>query len=85
MKRMLVTCGLVLCILMVGPVAQAADPGGRLSATLEGKPLRMELVSRYHCHDLDSPVISCYRTSGELEAVVAQRIAAWGLRARSRP
>lgn len=37
---------------------------------LDGQSLPLDEVGRYHCHDLRSPVITCYRTSAQLEAAV---------------
>jgi hypothetical protein len=74
MKRKTTTGLIVVSILAAVCTVQAADPEARLHATLDGKPLQLQLVGQYHCHDLDSPVIACFRTPGELEAAVTARI-----------
>ena len=37
----------------------AAAPG--VEATLDGRPIDLDEVGRYQCHDLDYPVIRCFR------------------------
>lgn len=53
----------------------AADPGGAygtsLVADLEGDPIAVRDVGRYHCHDLAYPRFHCFRTAERLEAAVA--------------
>jgi hypothetical protein len=52
----------------------AADPAGAygtpLSADLEGTPITLRDVGRYHCHDLAYPRLHCFRTSERSEAAV---------------
>ncbi len=43
-------------------LAGAMDDGPR-SADLDGKPIPLISVGEYHCHDLDFPVIHCFRTA----------------------
>jgi hypothetical protein len=70
MKSRWAIAGLILCILSAGLAAPASAGTGELRATLDGGSLSLGKVGQYHCHDLDSPVITCFRTSGELEAAV---------------
>jgi hypothetical protein len=62
----LVVLGL-LALGLAAPV-QAAD---RLRATLDGKPISLDVASTLSCSDVDYPVLTCYRTSAELEAAMA--------------
>ncbi len=62
--------GLMLFILFAGLAGQGTAGDDGLRATLGGDPLPLERVGLYHCHDLDSPVITCHRTSAQLEAAV---------------
>jgi hypothetical protein len=70
MKLRSAAAGPILCILSAGPAADVAAETGERRAMLDGGSLALEKVGRYHCHDLDSPVITCFRTSAELEAAV---------------
>jgi hypothetical protein len=62
--------GLISILLLVASpaVPATADSGAR--ATLDGQPLPLVEVAEHHCHDLYGPVITCYRTSAQLEAAV---------------
>lgn len=62
----LVVLGL-LALGLAAPV-QAAD---RVRATLEGKPISLDVARTLSCSDVDYPVLTCYRTAAELEAAMA--------------
>ena len=49
----------VLLALVPSTPAMAAEP--QIVATLDGRPISMSEVSRYHCHDIEFPVIRCFR------------------------
>jgi len=55
---------------LLAATAPAADAGG-ISATLDGRPIGLGQVGALACHDLDLPVIRCYDTVAQLDAVVA--------------
>ena len=62
--------GLISVLLLVGSPAFPANADSGARATLDGQPLPLGQVGEYHCHDLYGPVITCYRTSAQLEAAV---------------
>jgi hypothetical protein len=37
--------------------------GPQIVATLDGRPISLSDVSLYHCHDIEFPVIRCFRQS----------------------
>lgn len=53
--------------LTAGPVASA----GVMTAELDGHPIALHDVSKWHCHDLDHPIIHCYRTEAALDDALA--------------
>lgn len=53
----------------------ATDPSG-MTADLEGRPIKLTDVSKYHCDDLDYPRIHCYRTESLRDASSAAGLAA---------
>lgn len=59
--------------LLLGTIPSAlagAIDDDRRSADLEGKPIALRSVAQHHCHDVDAPVIRCFRTAGERDASV---------------
>jgi hypothetical protein len=38
----------------------------QLAADLEGRPINLQLIGTFYCHDFDFPNIHCYRTPGAL-------------------
>jgi hypothetical protein len=62
--------GLISILLLVASPAGPATADSGARAMLDGQSLPLVEVGRYHCHDLRSPVITCYRTSAQLEAAV---------------
>lgn len=62
--------GLISILLLVASPAVPANADSGARATLDGQPLPLGQVGEYHCHDLYGPVITCYRTSAQLEAAV---------------
>jgi hypothetical protein len=76
---------LLAALLLVCPVgAQAGQsarrPDGHLWAVLEGQPIRLVNVGRYHCHDFAFPLYTCFTTAGERNRDVAEVLAARTLR-----
>lgn len=58
----------------VGP--QVASAGGQIRAVLDGRPVTLAEASSLSCHDFDYPVLTCFRTSAELESAAAARVRA---------
>lgn len=54
--------GAALCTLLLAPVATnaAAPMQTGLSATLDGRPLKLSAVADWYCDDFSYPVITCY-------------------------
>lgn len=74
-----VIAGLLLLAGALAPGAVAArEPAGQLRATLDGKPLALEAVGRYYCHDFAYPEIRCFSRSEELEASLPSTLAYGG-------
>lgn len=46
------------------PTSAASDPA-EVRAVLNGKPIALADVSRYHCHDRAYPLIRCFRASAD--------------------
>lgn len=61
----------VLLATIIAPQASA----DLLSATLDGKRIRMERVASLNCHDFDYPVIRCFSTADLIAADIAARLA----------
>jgi hypothetical protein len=57
----------------------AAASQSEMSAALEGKPIKLSDVSQYHCHDLDYPLIHCFRSESSRDDTTAARLAASGI------
>ena len=61
----------MLVILVLGAAAPALAGGDKLRATLDGKPISLDVAATLSCSDVDYPILTCYRTSGELEVAMA--------------
>lgn len=76
------TAGMIaVSLILITAGVYAPDPAGAASepvieADLGGRPIPAVEVGRYHCTDIDYPLIHCYRTAAELEAAMARRLAA---------
>ena len=66
----LVLVGVSLAV-YAGSTRATSEPAIR--AELEGKPIPATEVGRYACHDLDFPLIFCFRSPDELDAALAAR------------
>jgi hypothetical protein len=60
----------LLLVTIVAPSASADN----LSATLDGKRIRIDRVADLNCHDFDYPVIRCFSTADLLAADIAVRV-----------
>lgn len=62
-------------------MAAKASGQDALSADLDGKPLALDQVGNWYCHDFDYPVIHCFSDSAQLQdsSLTAQT----GIRARA--
>lgn len=62
--------GLVLVLVSVSSVQAAATPADppAMRAELGGRAISLGDVSRFHCHDLASPLIRCFETPAERDA-----------------
>ncbi len=71
MKRRLAraTAAATMFALVTSSVA-AAD---RVSATLDGHPIRIDRIADLNCHDFDYPVIRCFSSPAAVAADIAAR------------
>lgn len=66
--------GLMVAVVVASGLAWAAVPTSAASdsaevrAILNGKPIALADVSRYHCHDRAYPLIRCFRASADRDA-----------------
>jgi hypothetical protein len=58
--------GLLVGLALAVPVSSAEG----LRATLDGKAISLKAAGSLSCHDLDYPVLTCFRTAVELEAAL---------------
>ena len=54
--------------ILTAPVAGAQPV---ITADLDGRPIKTVEVARYHCHDLDFPVVHCYGSDEKLTAAIS--------------
>jgi hypothetical protein len=64
----------VLLALVPATPAVAAAPG--IAATLDGRPLAVAEIPQFHCHDLDYPIIRCFRKAADRDAMVSTEVGA---------
>lgn len=74
----------LLVALLTGAVlipapAFATTGQSEMNADLEGKPIQLGEVSRYHCQDLDYPRIHCFRTEAARDSSAAPLLATSGV------
>lgn len=80
MARRAITIVLLGLVTLCHPaLAVAASSSSHLVVVLEGRRIDPRTTSLYHCHDLDHPVITCFRSRSVVEAIVGQR---WSTGAR---
>lgn len=58
--------------------ATGASAGDGVRATLDGEPISLARAATLSCHDFAYPVLTCFRTSAELEGAAAREAAARG-------
>jgi hypothetical protein len=51
-------------------VPARSTAAGSLSATLDGRSIEPTRVGDYHCHDLDYPIIRCFRKAADLDIAI---------------
>lgn len=75
--RLTPVAALVILATMAGPVAAstpaesaALDADVLIVADLEGIPIPLTAVGKFHCNDLDFPAIHCFRSVTDLSASV---------------
>ena len=68
----------VLSALLLGAMVAPQVSADGLSATLDGKRIRMSRVPTLQCHDFDYPVIRCFSTSHLIAEDIAARLDAAG-------
>lgn len=68
--RAILTIGAALGLLltMTPPVAARGPKEPQLSADLDGKPIDLEDVGSWYCHDFDYPAIHCFSDPARLDA-----------------
>jgi hypothetical protein len=79
MLRRIAPLSLFAILALASPLATVTGAGQydtRLRAFLGSTPIRPTEAGRYHCHDLDYPLIRCYRSSTRLERAVRVRLEA---------
>lgn len=62
--------GVVLAVAIAMQTGTTAGERDHVRAFLEGQPIRAQDISRYHCHDLESPVIRCFRRAADRDVDV---------------
>jgi hypothetical protein len=64
----------VAIALFLGAIAAPSAVADELSATLDGKRIRIDRVSSLNCHDFDYPVIRCFSTADLIAADIGARL-----------
>ena len=71
MSRHRAALALLTAILLVPPAtATAAEAPSVATADVAGRPIELESVAGYHCHDLDYPRIHCFETATGRDAAL---------------
>ena len=70
-------------VVVLGGLTMAAAPAKAedIRATLDGRPISIGEISSYYCHDLERPVIRCYRMPAAFETATRESGAANALAA----
>lgn len=69
-RRLALIGGTLIVVGLVVPATAPADTG--LRAELDGQPIPISDVARYHCHDGRHPLITCFHTEEEVELDIAR-------------
>jgi hypothetical protein len=68
--------GAILTVgVLLGTTGATAARPSPISATVGGTRIPLSRVGSLHCHDLESPVIRCFRTGRQLERAMARSLA----------
>ena len=73
MTRMILRTAVALAVLLTLSASAATAASGP-NADLGGRPLRLDEVGEFYCHDFAFPAIHCFRSEEELDRAVAD----WG-------
>jgi Peptidase inhibitor family I36 len=65
----LIALAIPVALLTGGPASAAA---GQPTAVLDGRSIAVSQVSRFHCHDLTYPIITCFTSANARDADVAR-------------
>jgi len=67
---------LALALIGSGPVAAGTpdDTGTQVEADLEGVPIPVASISKFHCNDFDFPAIHCFKTPEGLDASLSAEL-----------
>lgn len=60
-----VALGLALVVTAAPVTVRAGEP---IRAELDGRRIPIDRISEYYCHDLERPLIRCFKSAAELEA-----------------
>lgn len=71
MKRLSPTVAFLVLVGSMMTAAPVAGAGPVVRADVEGKPIAVDQIPNYYCHDHAFPVIHCFRTPVALEAAIA--------------
>ena len=61
----------VVCSILAVAAPPLASAAGPVQATLDGQQISLEQARALSCHDFDRPVLTCFRTAGEMLAAAA--------------
>lgn len=59
--------GISLVFVAAGPVSARGAGQEQLRADLDGKPIALDEVGNWYCHDFDYPIIHCFTDPADLE------------------
>lgn len=66
-RASMLALGFFLALGSTGPVSARAARQEQLSADLDGKPIALEQVGNWYCHDFDYPIIHCFTDPASLQ------------------
>jgi len=62
---------MVFVVAMLTTSAGEAVASTGVRAVLDGQPITLKTAEQLSCHDFDYPVLTCFRTAGEMETAAA--------------
>jgi hypothetical protein len=75
MRRSHRIVGLIISLALFVPGPASAAGGRRpLTATLDGRAISLASVGSLHCHDLDHPIIRCFRSQARLDRAIRRSV-----------